>query len=158
MMIKGLFDYAFRLLEKHVILRFIISGGTSAVVDLLLLFLLNTVLGVHYIAASILAFLGAFGVSFTLHKFWTFKSHGDSTHRQAILYFGTSLFGLFLNTVLMYVFVDHIFSLIFVHMMKVNVLVSQIVVGLIVACVSFFLSHRFVFKYKKQDSIVIEIQ
>ena len=123
---------------KHVAVRFIISGGTSAMVDLILLYLLNSRLGLHYLLAAILAFLGAFGVSFTLHKYWTFKSHQEETHKQAVMYFGTSLFALFLNTVLMYIFVD---------IFNIGVIISQIFVGIMVAFSSFFISRNFVFKY-----------
>ncbi len=126
-----------RYFTGHVVIRFIISGGTSAVVDLSLLYVFHSVFGIHYLLSAVLAFLGAFGVSFTLHKYWTFKSHGQETHRQVVIYMGTSLFGLFLNTVLMYIFVD------FFH---VQVLVSQFFVGAMVAFSSFFISSRFVFK------------
>lgn len=95
----------------------------------------------HYLVSAILAFIIAFGVSFTLHKYWTFKSHEQDTHKQAILYLGTSLFGLFLNTLLMYVFVD---------MFHIGVMVSQFFVGGIVAFSSFFISRNFVFKYDKK--------
>lgn len=132
-------------LTKHVAVRFFISGGTSAFVDLVLLYLLNSVLGMHYLTSAILAFIGAFGVSFTLHKFWTFKSHGESARKQVIMYLGTSLFGLFMNTLLMYVFVDYL---------NFMVLGAQVIVGLIVAVFSFFLSHNFVFKYKNKDDLV----
>lgn len=132
-------------LTKHVAVRFFISGGTSAFVDLVLLYLLNSVLGMHYLTSAILAFIGAFGVSFTLHKFWTFKSHGESAKKQVIMYLGTSLFGLFMNTLLMYVFVDYL---------NFMVLGAQVIVGLIVAVFSFFLSHNFVFKYKNKDDLV----
>lgn len=135
-MIGKTLDRITDMLEKHVFLRFFISGSTSAFVDLVLLFVLNSLLGMHYLTAAILAFIGAFGVSFTLHKFWTFKSHHQDTKKQAVMYLGTSLFGLMLNTLLMYVFVDYF------HIM---VLLSQVIVGLMVAFCSFFLSRNFVF-------------
>ncbi len=137
-MIKILLDR----ITRHVAVRFFISGSTSAFVDLVLLYLLNSVWGIHYLPSAILAFIGAFGVSFTLHKYWTFKSHGDRTEKQAVMYLGTSLLALALNTFLMYLFVD------FLHLV---VLVAQIIVGLIVACFSYFLSHKIVFKYKNND-------
>lgn len=134
---------------KYVAIRFIISGGTSAFVDLLVLYILNLVLGIHYLTSAVLAFIVAFGVSFTLHKFWTFKSHGESAQKQVTMYLGTSLFGLCLNTLLMYIFVS------FVHL---AVLPAQVVVGIIVAFFSFFLSHNFVFKYGKNNISEIKIQ
>jgi putative flippase GtrA len=130
---------------KHVWVRFIIAGGTSAFVDLTLLFILHEVFNIHYLLSAVLAFIGAFGVSFTLHKYWTFKSHGEETHKQAIMYLGTSLFGLLLNTVLMYIFVDYI---------KFGVMIAQFVVGGIVAFSSFFISRNFVFKYNQVSTEV----
>ncbi len=132
-MIRILFDKV----TQHVAVRFFLSGGTSAFVDLLLLFLLNTILGMHYLTSAVFAFIGAFGVSFMLHKHWTFKSHSQSAHKQVVMYLGTSLVGLGLNTLLMYVFVSHL------HVM---VLLSQVIVGLTVAFFSFFLSRNLVFK------------
>lgn len=134
---------------KHVVIRFIISGGTSAAVDLLALYILNSVLELHYLPSAIIAFIIAFGVSFTLHKFWTFKSHGERAQKQAVMYLGTSLFSLALNTLLMYIFVGKF------HFM---VLVAQFIVGIIVAFVSYFLSHNFVFKYKENNNIEIDIK
>lgn len=138
-MLKKYTNWGVEMMSKHVVIRYIISGGTSAVVDLTLLYLMNSVLEIHYLLSAILAFLGAFGVSFTLHKFWTFKSHDEKAHKQLVMYLATSLFGLILNTLLMYVFVDHFY---------IQVILSQIIVGILVACVSFFISRNFVFKYK----------
>ncbi len=129
-------------LTSFVIVRFVISGGTSAVVDLTLLYILNISFGLNYLLSAILAFIGAFFVSFTLHKFWTFKSHGESAHKQMVMYLGTSLFGLCLNTLLMYIFVSKF---------DFHVIVAQIMVGGMVAICSFFLSHKLVFKYRSEN-------
>ena len=127
-------------LTRHVVVRFIISGGIAAFTDLVFLYVLNTVFGIYYLFSAILAFIGAFGVSFTLHKFWTFKSHDEQTHKQIILYLLASIFGLCLNTFFMYVFVDSFY---------LQVIVAQIITGAIVACFSFFISRNLVFKYTK---------
>jgi putative flippase GtrA len=139
-MIRKLWDFGNMLLDTYVGLRFFIAGGFAGVTDLVFLYILHNLIGIYYLLSAVLAFLGAFGVSFFLHKFWTFKSHGQETHRQAVMYFGASLFGLCLNTLLMYIFVDHA---------HVNVIISQIIAGLLVALVSFFISRNLVFKYKK---------
>ena len=144
-MIEKYFNLGMAMLEKHVALRFIMAGGTSAFVDLVFLYIFNSVLNMHYLLAAILAFLIAFCFSFTLHKFWTFKSHEERAHKQAIMYMGTSLFSLCLNTLLMYIFVDYI---------HIQVLLSQIFVGIIVAFSSFFISRNFVFKYKQNQNIL----
>ncbi len=127
------------ILEKYVGLRFFIAGGFAGVADLIFLYILHNVFGAYYLLSAIVAFLLAFGISFLLHKFWTFKSHTEKAHRQVGMYLLASLFGLLLNTFFMYVFVSR-FSL--------NVIISQVISGLLVACVSFFVSRNLVFKYK----------
>lgn len=136
--IQEIFDY----LTQHIVVRYVISGGTAAVTDLSLLYVLNSYLGLHYLIASVLAFIGSFFVSFLLQKFWTFKSHEEKTHKQAIMYLGSSLFGLSLNTLLMYLFVDHF---------HIPVIISQIFAGLLVAFCTFFISRNLIFKYKKES-------
>jgi putative flippase GtrA len=122
---------------KHTWVRFIIAGGTSAFVDLTLLFVLSEVFKVYYLLSAILAFIGAFGVSFTLHKYWTFKSHQEETHKQAFLYLFTQFFGLLLNTALMYIFVD---------LLKIYVMLAQFIAGILVAFCSYFIARNLVFK------------
>lgn len=139
-------EYLINFLAKHVWLRFIIAGGTAATVDLVILFILNKVFGLHYLLSAILAFICAFGVSFTLHKYWTFKSHEEETQKQVVMYFGTQIFSLCLNTLFMYIFVD---------IFRIDVMVSQFFVGGIVAFINFFVSRNIVFKY---DRINTEIK
>jgi putative flippase GtrA len=128
---------------KHVVVRYIIAGGTGASTDLVILYVLNGILKIQYLVAAILAFLLAFCVSFVLHKYWTFKSHGQETHKQAMLYMLTSLFALSLNTLFMYIFVGHF---------HFAVILSQIFAGALVAFSSFFISRTVVFKYKKEHN------
>jgi len=133
-----------RRFTKHLLVRYVISGGVSALVDLSLLYLFN--LYTHYLIAAAFAFSVAFFVSFTLQKFWTFKDHStDGIHKQTVIYLGTSLFGLSLNTLLMYIFVDYI---------HVGVISSQVFAGGLVACCTFFISRDFVFKYKKEENLL----
>lgn len=128
-------------LGQHIIVRYVISGGTAAVVDLALLYFFHTVCGVHYLFAAILAYAGAFCVSFTLQKFWTFRNNSrEDMHRQLVLYLGLQLLGLSLNTLFMYIFVD---------LFHIQVILAQIFAGAIVAFFTFFISRHFIFKSEK---------
>lgn len=90
------------------ILKFLISGGTAAAVDLGLLYLLTDVFHVWYLLSAGLAFIAAFAVSFSLQKFWTFNNHDlELIHRQLTMYLVLALFGLGVNTFSMYGLVDH---------------------------------------------------
>jgi putative flippase GtrA len=134
-----------RRLSQHLVFRYLLAGGTSAFVDLAILYVLNSIWGVYYLLAATLAFCVAFFVSFGLHKFWTFRDHSRTrTHVQAAMYLGTSLFGLGLNTFLMYLFVDHA---------GLPVMVAQVIVGGLVACCTFFLSRHIVFKQDRNLSL-----
>ncbi|MEQ1561699.1 MAG: GtrA family protein [Nitrospira sp.] len=139
-MFKKLINWGLSVTEEYVIIRYIISGGTAAATDLVLLYILINFILMHYLVASIIAFIGSFFVSFVLQKFWTFRSHEERTHKQMVMYLGSSLFGLGLNTLLMYLFVD------FIHL---QVIISQFIVGGMVAFCTFFISRELVFKYKK---------
>ena len=135
-------EKVFNYLTQHVLVRYVVSGGTSAATDLIILYILNSVFGMHYLFATIIAYLFAFCVSFLLHKFWTFNSHEESTHKQVVMYLSSSLFGLGLNTILMYLFVEHF---------HITVILAQVVVGGTVAICTFFISRNLVFKYKRGD-------
>jgi len=126
------------LCKKHArIIKYIISGGTGAVVDLGLLFLLVSVWGLWYISGAVLAFLVAFCFSFTLQKFWTFGSNSfDRLHMQAGLYLLVSLLNLVLNTFLIYIFVEYF---------NIHYFLSQIIAGVLLAVSSFFIYKTFIF-------------
>ena len=119
-------------------MRYIISGGTSATVNLAVLSILYYIFGVYYLLASIFSFLVAFFVSLTLHKFWTFKDPSmEGAPLQAGKYLMSSIFGLAINTSFLYIFVD------FMHL---YVFLGQIFAGAITASITFFISRDHIFK------------
>jgi putative flippase GtrA len=137
--LKNYYKKILGIVTGHVFFRYVFSGGTSAAVDLSVLYSLNSIARMEYLVSAIIAFIVAFGVSFTLHKFWTFRTKlVHDTRKQVALYLMTSLVGLSLNTLLMYVSVSHL---------HIAVLLSQVFVGLMVACCTFFLSRNLVFKW-----------
>lgn len=123
------------------LVRFFISGGSAAVVLLTLLYIFTDIVGLWYLASSVLAFLGAFMVSFTLHKFWTFAdSNLQRAPTQAAAHFTAGLINLGLNTGFLYLLVDYA---------GVHYLVSQIIVSGSIAIVSFFVYKHFIFRQGK---------
>ncbi|TSC56673.1 MAG: GtrA family protein [Parcubacteria group bacterium Greene0416_79] len=123
--------------------RYIVSGGTAAVVDLTALYALTDWLGVHYLLSATLAFLVAFLVSFTLQKFWTFEE--TSTHRiptQLTLYLVIAAANTLVNAGLMYLFVD-VFGLWY--------LLAQIIAGAVIACYGFLLYHYVIFRKQTHE-------
>ncbi|HUY62279.1 MAG TPA: GtrA family protein [Candidatus Paceibacterota bacterium] len=119
------------------IVRFAASGGTGAVVHFSVLIFLVERLGIYPINASVIAFLCAFLVSFSLQKFWTFRNFDTGkTTRQASLYFSIALAGLGANAALMYLFIDFA---------QLEYLVAQALTSGIIAVGNFFLYKHVVF-------------
>ena len=127
-------------LIKHRIIRYIIAGGMSACVNLFVLYFAYYIFGIYYILASIIAFAVAFFVSLILHKYWTFESlEKDNLYLQMGKYLLSSLFGLCINTIILYICVDYFFF---------PVIVGQLCAGGFTACITFFISRNYVFNSK----------
>ncbi len=138
-------NHLLKYFKQYTVVRYIIGGGMSAVVNLSILYILNSLIGVYYLTASIISFMAAFFVSWAFHKFLTFRDHStDNMHKQGALYFLTSLFGLSLNTLILYISVD------LIHM---PVLLGAIVAGILTAFCTFFISKHIVFKVKEVKNI-----
>lgn len=122
-------------------LRYIISGGTGAAINIGTLFALTHFFGVWYLASSATAFIAAFFVSFYLQRTWTFQQGGsDGIRRHMALYFAAALFNLFLNTLIVYAMVEY-FHLWYVF--------AQIIAGAAVAVFSFFVYQHLIFTESK---------
>ncbi len=124
--------------QYKLFIKYTIAGSMGAFVDLVFLYLFADILGIWYLTASVLAFLVAFMIGFTLQKFWTFRCRDLSViYEQLLFYFITGIICLSINSAAMYVLVDkagiyHIFA--------------QILAGGVVAVVSFSISYFITFR------------
>ncbi|HUQ30348.1 MAG TPA: GtrA family protein [Candidatus Paceibacterota bacterium] len=120
------------------IARYLVSGGTAATVDLVLLYAFTEWADLWYLLSSVLAFIIAFGVSFVLQKFWTFQDHDkENMHVQAGVYLAVAVMNLTLNTFLVFFFVQHF---------GFHYLFAQIFTSALIAVESFFVYQRFIFR------------
>ena len=119
------------------IVRYIISGGCSAFTSIGFLFVFVHFFGIHYLVASIIAFVLGFSVSFTMQKFWTFNNRETSrTHIQLAQYLAITLGNLALNTLLVYIGVA---------ILGLWYLLAQIIASILIALYSYFVYQKFVF-------------
>ncbi len=86
--------------------RFCIVGGLTFLVDYGLLFLLTSVLDVHYLWSSAWAFIVAVIVNYYLCVFFVFHQAARSFARQ-VVFVGSSLAGLGINQVCMWLLELH---------------------------------------------------
>jgi putative flippase GtrA len=138
---KKILDFVLEILSRHKILRYIISGGTSASVNIALFSFFFFVFNLHYILSNIISFSVAFFVSLFLQKFWTFRDVSlDGIHVQGFYYLLNSLLGLGLNTTILFVSVDYF---------GVLPIIGVIIAGGLTALVTFQISSRYVFNNGK---------
>ncbi len=120
------------------ILRFLISGGLSAIVNLGSLYVFTEYVGFWYIVSACFAFLLSFGVSFTLQKFWTFRDRSvEGASRQAAMYLFVAIINFVLNISLLFFLVE------FFHL---HYLLAEMIVMVVIACVSFFVYRNLIFR------------
>ncbi len=120
------------------LIRYVTSGGTAALTNMAMLFLLVRFGGIYYLYASIIAFAVSVGVSFTMQKFWTFQDTPlHDVHAQFARCLVVILSNLALNTVLVYLFVEKI---------GVWYLYAQVFAAVIIAVVGYFAYRYFVFR------------
>lgn len=119
------------------IIKYIISGGLAAAVNLVTLFILVHFLRVWYLSSAIVSFSAGIGASFLLHKYFTFNNYASGTIKaQATSHIGLQLVNLCVNTLLMYIGVD---------LLDIPYLIAQILSGGILAISSFFIYSYFIF-------------
>ena len=88
------------------IIRFAIVGGASCLVDYALLYACTEWLGIHYLYSAAISFTVSVIVNYWLCVIFVFTGAGKQTGRQAALFIGSSIVGLGINQVCMWLFVE----------------------------------------------------
>jgi len=116
--IKGLFLWTDRLLfklpiiGKHLYLRqlskFVVIGGTSALINFIILYSLTEWLNVWYVISSIFGFVLSAIFNFLLNKFWTFNNliKGKQAFNQLLKFSVIAGSGLVLNVLIIFSFTE----------------------------------------------------
>ena len=124
-------------LYNHRVARYLFSGGSATAANIIPLFILVHFFNMWYLLATVVAFLVAATVSFTLQKLFTFNDYTKSgTGKQAALYLGFQIFNLCLNTLLMYIGVD---------LLRIQYVLAQVLISGGMAVYNFFIYKRLVF-------------
>jgi len=124
------------VLNKYLILRYIISGCLASGIDILLFSLLIKSFGLHYIISGSISVTVSFLVRFYLQKTFAFKDRNLDIHKQIIMYSILYILSIAITTLLLYVFIDKL------HMWYI---LAQVITIGIVACMSFFVYKHIIF-------------
>ncbi len=115
------------------IIRFLIVGGISFIVDYGLLFILVEFFDVHYLYSSAISFTVSVIFNYYLCVKYVFKGAGSQTTRQAIIFIGSSVVGLGLNQICMYFFVD---------LLKIHYMIAKIGATAIVTIWNYIMKRK----------------
>ena len=92
-------------------LQFGIVGGLMILLNVAILYLLTSVLGIYYIFSAMLSYLVLTGLSFFLNEKWTFRSITHHTHKNLwhrfVSYYLVSFSGMTLNILILFVFTEY---------------------------------------------------
>lgn len=128
------------LFKYQKIIKYIISGGSGAVVNIGVLYLLTDVFGYWYLFSSMISFFSSCWISFILQKFWTFKDVSvDKFSKQALMFFFVQTVNLGLNTMLVYLLVEFL---------GLWYIAAQIISGVLIAISSFIIFSKIIFSDK----------
>ena len=86
--------------------RFCIVGGISFLLEYALLFCLTEFAGLYYLYSSAVAFVISLTVNYWLCLKFVFKVKKKQTPKQATIFIGSSVVGLGLNQLCMWIFVE----------------------------------------------------
>ena len=127
------------LIRKYKIaIKYIISGGSTAVVLFSLLYLLTDILGLWYIYSTIISFVIALIINFILQKFWTFRDNDlRKVKKQLAMFIFIGGINFVLNPFLLYILVERFYMW--------YILGEAIVVGSL-AIVNFTVNKFIIFK------------
>ena len=101
---------AYQSLERNENLRqatvYTFIGGIAAILDLFLLFVLVSLLGLYYLLAATISFILVGFFSYYCHKRFTFRHKGGRDEIRFIIFLIIALTGLVWTLALLYLFVD----------------------------------------------------
>lgn len=136
------------LLKRRIIRQFVkfgVVGASSTVIDWGIFYILIWTMPIYYLYAKVISFSFALLNSFIWNRRWTFRSKDSKRAKQFTKFLFIALIGLSLNTLIMYIVVNHL------HHRKI--------IGLIcaTAIVTFwnFLANK-LWVFKGSEPVVIE--
>lgn len=119
------------------VIKFVLSGGSAAALNLAVLYLLVTYAGLYYLFATVPAFLVAMVWNFTLQKYWTFEEPSvERLLREFASFALINVVNIVVNMGLMYTLVS---------VLGLWYIAAQIIAALIIAFLSFLGYERLVF-------------
>ena len=122
---------------KNRFIRYVVIGSIAASVNLAMMFILTSILGIYYMLSVFIAYpVGTF-THFFMNKYLNFKNRTTRPGKQLIVFWSINLSGLMMTAGIMYILVEsaHIWYLI-----------ANVIAACIVVTYSFNMHKRITFR------------
>jgi putative flippase GtrA len=137
--VKAFWDKIKSLIAE--IIRFSLVGGLCFIIDYGLMVALKELLGVHYLLAAAVSFTVSVVVNYILCVVWAFKGVEKTNKVVMAAFFMTSLVGLGLTELFMWIFVD------FMH---ISYLIAKIVTAVLVMIWNYITKKKALYMKRKE--------
>lgn len=115
---------------------YVIFGVLTTVVNIVVYLLFAKFLAVNYIISNIVAWFVSVLFAYITNRIWVFESKNTNILNEIFLFFGGRLFSGFLDTGLMYLFID---------ILLIHDVITKFIVQAIVVIINYFFSKFIVF-------------
>lgn len=102
-----LFGWSYFRQNQGQISKYLVVGGTAAIIDFGLLYFLTDGLHIYYLISATISFVIAAIYNYSLNRIWTFKSSGSRT-KQVPIFFMVAILGVLFNNTIMYLGVEKV--------------------------------------------------
>ncbi len=121
------------------VLKYAISGGFGALIQVLLTTILVTRFSLHYSLAAILAFIVSLILSFLLQHSWTFAGRDKANNLSTMTFWYTaiSVFGVGLNIMLLFILIN---------LLHLAILPADTVAIVVVSITNYILNSKITFR------------
>jgi putative flippase GtrA len=116
---------------------FVLVGGVCLALNTIVLWMLTSVLGLHYLASTMIAFFALTPLGFWMNKILTFRTRREYARIELPRYFAAMATSFVLNLALMYLLVTGL---------GVWYLAASLVVAVLLVCFNFLASDRWSFR------------
>lgn len=117
--------------------KFLLVGGFCTLQNIVWLYVLTTLLGLHYIVSTIILMITVNTLGFYLNRRFTFKKQGDNFWHELWKYHTVMLSSSVTVLILMYVLVD---------IVGIWYLYANIIITIGMTLVNFLMHHKWTFK------------
>lgn len=116
-------------------IKFALVGVLNTLINWIIFFILNAS-GVYYLVANIISYSISTLNSYLWNSRWVFKYQGDNKKETTLKFIVLNIFGLVLNTIILFVLVDKL---------KLNKMVGLIITTAIVMIINYMINKFWVF-------------